>query len=235
MCKGIHIWILGCITRSTAISFALLHRVCLFLTSIECFTEHGLLMFLCFRIVSPISGGSLSKVRWCALWLLDWRGCARAHYSDQHHYLKKHLYRTAKFIMLFFHHLDDTLVLCFGNTWAANKQQWVPWIACLIFPRLFKSGCDFMGIHVVIIVVEEMDWALRKWCIHMRHIWSLVLCGLKVATHLEVLREEPYHLQQIPSVPSLRNEKRKKKKLRRQWKPLPTLIKEKEPLWYRVL
>jgi hypothetical protein len=28
--------------------------------------------------------------------------------------------------------------------------------------------------------------------------------------------------------------KRKKKKLRRQWKPLPTSIKEKEPLWYRV-
>ena len=27
---------------------------------------------------------------------------------------------------------------------------------------------------------------------------------------------------------------KKKKKLRRQWKPLPTLIKEKEPLWYRV-
>ena len=25
-----------------------------------------------------------------------------------------------------------------------------------------------------------------------------------------------------------------KKKLRRQWEPLPTLIKEKEPLWYRV-
>jgi len=25
-----------------------------------------------------------------------------------------------------------------------------------------------------------------------------------------------------------------RKKLRRQWKPLPTLIKEKEPLWYRV-
>jgi hypothetical protein len=28
--------------------------------------------------------------------------------------------------------------------------------------------------------------------------------------------------------------KREKEKLRRQWKPLPTLNKEKEPLWYRV-
>jgi hypothetical protein len=28
--------------------------------------------------------------------------------------------------------------------------------------------------------------------------------------------------------------KKKKNKLRRQWKPLPTLINEKEPLWYRV-
>ena len=28
--------------------------------------------------------------------------------------------------------------------------------------------------------------------------------------------------------------RKRKEKLRRQWKPLPTLIKEKEPLWYRV-
>jgi hypothetical protein len=28
--------------------------------------------------------------------------------------------------------------------------------------------------------------------------------------------------------------KKKKRKLRRQLKPLPTIIKEKEPLWYRV-
>jgi hypothetical protein len=27
--------------------------------------------------------------------------------------------------------------------------------------------------------------------------------------------------------------KEKKEELRRQWKPLPTLVKEKEPLWYR--
>jgi hypothetical protein len=27
---------------------------------------------------------------------------------------------------------------------------------------------------------------------------------------------------------------KEKEKLRGQWKPLPTLIKEKEPLWYQV-
>jgi len=32
----------------------------------------------------------------------------------------------------------------------------------------------------------------------------------------------------------LTKKKKNENKLRRQWKPLPTLIKEKEPLWYRV-
>jgi hypothetical protein len=36
-------------------------------------------------------------------------------------------------------------------------------------------------------------------------------------------------------VPNFYNLDEKKKKLRRQWKTLPTLIKEKEPLWYRLL
>jgi len=44
----------------------------------------------------------------------------------------------------------------------------------------------------------------------------------------------PHTTYHIPHTACTMRGKRKKKKLRRQWKPLPTLTKQKEPLWYRV-
>ena len=46
-------------------------------------------------------------------------------------------------------------------------------------------------------------------------------------TRLRTFLNQPYGVASIVA-------ERKKKRLRRQWKPLPTLFKEKEPLWYRV-
>ena len=46
-------------------------------------------------------------------------------------------------------------------------------------------------------------------------------------TRLRTFLNQPYGVASIVA-------ERKKKRLRRQWKPLPTLFKEKEPLWYRA-
>jgi hypothetical protein len=45
----------------------------------------------------------------------------------------------------------------------------------------------------------------------------------------------PYHTVKSKNYAGGKNHsKKKREKLRRQGKPLPILIKEKEPLWYRV-